>query len=114
MNSATKSAPHIWCQVRRSTSPICPARSRPIATSSSTTMTQDARIALPPTYGAKLKTALTLPFGIGQLLASAEQATACALNQLTLGSGDHGPVQAVTTTNSTANGIHACSTSPVL
>jgi len=60
-----------------------------------------------------LNTAVTLPLA-GQLLASEEQAIAVALNQLTFGSGDHGPVQAATTISSTANGSHACSTSPVL
>jgi len=38
-----------------------------------------------------LNTAVTLPLA-GHAAASAEQATACTLNQLTFGSGDHGPV----------------------
>src|SRR5579863_1659784 len=114
MNTPTRIAPHIWWKERRNTSPICAAFSLPIASSSSSTMIQAARIAVPPTQGAKLNTALTLPLGTGQSLTSEEQASACVLNQLTFGSGDHGPVQAATTTRSTTNGIHACSTSWLL
>src|ERR1700758_1845617 len=112
MNTPTSNAPHIWCQVRRKTSPICAPFNLPIPSSSSATMIHEARIAVPPTNGAKLKTALTLPLGTGQDGASAEQATAVSLNQLILGSGDHGPVQAATTTSSTTKGIQHCSTSP--
>src|SRR5579863_8145993 len=81
-----------------------------MASSSPSTMIQEARIAEPPTQGAKLNTALTLPLA-GQLAASDEQAIACTLNQLTLGRLDQGPVQAATTIRSTANGIQACATS---
>src|SRR4029079_6088008 len=108
MKTPTSSAPHIWWNVRRKISPICPPLSLPIAISSTATMIHEARIALPPIHGAKLNCAV--------ILASAPSAGALATtlvrNQLTFGSGDHGPVQAATTTSSTTNGIHACNTSP--
>src|SRR5476651_1205784 len=78
-----------------------------MAISSTATMIQEARIALPPIQGAKLNCAV--------ILASAPSAgalaTTLARNQLTFGSGDHGPVHAATTTSNTANGIQACHTS---
>ena len=49
-------------------------------------------MAVPPMKGAKLNTAVTLGFAAVQVLASAEQPTAWALNQLIFGSGDQGPV----------------------
>src|SRR5215469_15546874 len=110
MKTPTSIAPHIWYQVRRNISPNWAAFSLPMAMSSSATMIHEARMALPPMYGAKLNTAVTLPFS-GQLAASEEHPATCALNQLTFGSGDHGPVQRATTTSSTANGSQACTTS---
>src|SRR5208282_216298 len=72
------------------------------------TMIHEARIAEPPTQGAKLNAAVML------VLISGAVAVTFARYQLTLGSGDQGPVHSVTTTSSTANGIHAWSTLPVL
>src|SRR6478609_9174809 len=67
-----------------------PDSATPMKPSIGATMMKAApRLALPPMNGAKLNTAVTLPFS-GQVLASAEQATACALNQLIFGSGDQG------------------------
>src|SRR6516162_11023623 len=112
MKTPTSYAPHIWWTLRRHTSPIWPPLSRPIAISSTSTMIQVVRIAVPAMYGAKLKATVTLGLAAVQVAASAEQPTAWALNQLTLGSVDQGPVQAATTASSTANGSQACSTSP--
>src|SRR6266513_1564095 len=67
-----------------------------------------------PSIGATMMNAVPMlekPLA-GQLVAREEQATAVALNQLTFGRGDQGPVQAATTTSSTAKGSQACSTSP--
>src|SRR5215467_12135217 len=112
MNTPTSNAPHIWWKLRRNTSPSWPPFSRPITSSSSTTMNQVVRIAVPAMYGVKLKATVTLGLAAVQVLASAEQPTAWALNQLTLGRLDQGPVQGTTTASSTANGSQACNTSP--
>src|ERR1700757_130513 len=108
MNTPTRQAPHIWWKVRLKISPSWAALSLPIASSNTATMIQVARMALPPMRGAKLNTAVTVGLADVQVAASAEQPTAWALNQLTFGSGDHGPVQAATTIRSTTNGSHAC------
>src|SRR5580704_3810857 len=113
MNTPTSSAPHIWWKLRRKISPRWPPLSFPSASSNATTMIQDTRIAVPAMYGAKLKMAVRLGFAAVQVLASAEQPTAVALNQLTLGKVDQGPVHAATTMSSTANGSQHCTTSPV-
>ena len=79
------------------------------ATPSKTQMiSQDARIALPPTHGANLNAA--------EMVALVSGAVACTWTkyQPTAGRLDHGPVHAATTTTSTANGIQASSTSPVV
>src|SRR5215813_11024215 len=110
MKKPTRKAPHICRNVRWNTSPSCELFSLPIAASNTATTIQDARIALPPIYGANLNTAVTSAFAGLQSAAAAEQATAFALNQLTLGNGDHGPVQAATTIRSTAKGIQAWNT----
>src|ERR1700719_400591 len=62
-----------------------------------------------PSTGATMMKAVPM---LEKPFASEEQAIAVALNQLTFGRGDHGPVQAATTSSNTTNGIHACSTSP--
>ena len=53
MNTPTRQAPHICDQVLPKISPSCV----PLTRSSSATMIQDARIAVPPTNGVQLKTA---------------------------------------------------------
>jgi hypothetical protein len=65
-------------------------------------MIQEAKIAVPPTNGAKLNTAGTVAPAVID-----DPATTLAENKLTLGNGDHGPVQSTTTTINTKNGIHA-------
>src|SRR6185369_6475968 len=91
MNTPTSSAPHIWWNVRRKISPICPAWSLPIAISRTATMIQDARIALPPIHGAKLNCAVIF----ASAPSSGAAATTLVRNQLTFGNGDQGPLQAV-------------------
>src|SRR5690242_8363908 len=108
MNTPTRHAPHIWWNVLRKASPRRAVSSLPASASSAATMSHDARIAVPPTKGVKLNAAVMVA------LVSGTVAATLARNQLTLGSGDHGPVQAATTTTRTANGIHAWSTSLVL
>src|SRR5271165_6300354 len=80
--------------------------SLPARVNSATTISHDARIALPPTHGANLNAAVMVAFVSG--------ASACTWTkyQPTAGRLDHGPVHAATTTTSTAKGIHASSTSP--
>src|SRR5204862_8025504 len=82
MKTPTRHAPHIWWKLRRSTSPSWPPFNRPIAISSTTTMIHVVRIAVPAMRGVKLKTAVTLGLAAVQVLASAEQPTAWALNKL--------------------------------
>src|SRR6185312_9765507 len=107
MNTPTRHAPHIWWNVRRKISPIWAPLSLPCASRSSATMIQEARIAVPPTYGANLKAAVTAGFAALHVAPRDEQATACAVNHVTFGSGDQGPVQAATTISRTTKGIHA-------
>src|SRR5437764_1589519 len=98
MNTPTSSAPHICCQVLFQISASC----WPFTRSSNATMIQDARIAEPPTNGVQLNNAVTVAPGLIE-----EAAVSCTLNPLMPGSGDHGPVQAMTTMTSTAIGSHA-------
>src|ERR1700691_4254937 len=108
MNTPTSSAPHIWRKVLQNTAPTSLDFNRPANPSSIAMISHDARIALPPTQGANLNAAVIVVFFAG--------ASACtwAENQPTAGRLDHGPVQAATTTTSTANGIQDSSTSPVV
>src|SRR5215470_15082633 len=114
MNTPTSNAPHICWNVLRNTSPSSLPLSLPMANSQIATMIHDARIEVPPMYGAKLNTAVAVGLAGSQAATSDGQPAAVALNQLTFGSGDHGPVQAATTTSRITNGIHACTTSPAL
>src|SRR5579871_597364 len=96
-------------------SPSCPLLSLPIIARSSATRIHATRIALPPTNGANLNTAVTSGLAAVQVpaaAAAAEHAIALLWNHVILGSGDQGPVQAATTPSNTANGIHACATCP--
>src|SRR5580658_8480391 len=85
--------------------PMSLGRSLPASVNSATTISHDARIALPPTHGANLNTA--------EMVALVSGASACTWTkyQPTAGRLDHGPVHTPTTTTSTANGIHASNTS---
>src|SRR5690349_17021308 len=98
MNTPTRHAPHICDQVVDQISESC----LPFTRSSSATMIQDARIADPPTNGVHLKAAaMVAPSAIE------DAAVTCWFSSAMPGSFDHGPVQATTTTTSTAIGIQA-------
>src|SRR5579883_3175535 len=102
MNTPTRQAPHIWCQVFWNTSlswaPVMPTRNA--------VMIQETRIAVPPTPGAQLKAAATL------LPCSIDEAAATeSLKGTYFGRSDHGPVHNTTTTTSTTNGSQARKTS---
>src|ERR1700722_10662861 len=79
--------------------------SLPAAISSATTISHDARIALPPTHGANLNAAVMVAF------VSGASACTCTKTQPPAGRLDPGPVHKATTTTSTAKGIQANATS---
>src|SRR6185437_151732 len=81
----------------------------PLRRKASAVSIQETKIALPPTKGAKLKSAvMVVP------VATDELAATLALKRLTPGSGDHGPVHSTTTTMRMAKGSHAWTISPVV
>src|ERR1700746_1223822 len=98
MNTPTRMAPHIWCQVLVKISASC----APVGRSSSATMIHDARIALPPTNGLKSNAAVIVAPSVIEDLAETARCS-----QLMAGSGDHGPVHATTTATSTMIGSQA-------
>src|ERR1700761_4927278 len=101
MKMPTSSAPHIWPKVLRKISPSCAGPTL----SSSATITQDARIAVPPDHGVNLKLIATG----WPSIASWAETPAC--HQTVFGRSDHGPVQATTTTIRTMKGSQAAKTS---
>src|ERR1700730_12946577 len=103
LNTPTWHAPHIWCQVLRTTS----LSWAPLSLTRKATMIQDTMIAVPPTPGAQLKAATTV------LPASIEEPAAIdSLNGTYFGMLDHGPVHSTTTITSTMKGSHALKISP--
>src|SRR5579864_3527536 len=99
MKMPTRQAPHICDHVLFQASAIW----LPVTRSSSAEMIHETRMAVPATKGVQLKAAVMVAPGVMD-----EDASTASLKPLMLGSLDHGPVQAMTTTTSTRMGIHPC------
>ena len=95
MKTPTRQAPHICCHVFFQIAASC----CPFMRSSSATMIQETRIAVPPTAGLKSNAAEMVAPG-----ATDDCAVTAAWNQLIAGSFDHGPVHATTTMTRTRIG----------
>src|SRR5215469_9808085 len=98
MNTPTRQAPHICDQVLFQISASC----LPFTRNNSATMIQDTRIAVPPTPGLKSNTALMVAPCVIE-----DWAPTTRCSQTMPGRLDQGPVQATTTTTSTAIGSQA-------
>jgi hypothetical protein len=101
MKIPTRNAPQVWLKVFAKIAPSWFDRSFPTAARRAATMIHDAAMAEPPTKGAKLNAAVMVALVSGAL------ATTFVETSVIFGSGDHGPVQSVTTMISTTKGAQA-------
>src|SRR5579864_6192848 len=97
MKNATRSAPHIWRNVRLKTSPRIFGLGRKIIR----IMSHAAKVDVPPPSGLKLNVEER------GVCVTEDMATTDSLFKLREGSFDHGPVHATTTKMSARNGTHA-------
>src|SRR6516162_1243803 len=102
MNTPTSMAPHICCQVLDQISASC----RLVIRCSSATMSHETNIAVPPTNGVQLKTAVIVAPGVIEDTAATWRRRPLIAVRL-----DQGPVQATTTATRTPMGSQASTSS---